>query len=44
MRRVSNLRKHLLAWIEHAADWELKRHAGLDYQLQPPEAAIRCSG
>ena len=30
----------LLAWIEHACDWELNRRAGLDYPLQAPEAAI----
>lgn len=30
----------LLAWIEHAADWELHRRAGRDYALQPPAAAI----
>ena len=30
----------LLAWIEHAADWELHRRAGLDFPLQPPAAAI----
>ena len=30
----------LLAWIEHAADWELHRRSGLDFPLQPPEAAI----
>lgn len=30
----------LLAWIEHAADWERHRRAGADFPLQPPEAAI----
>ena len=30
----------LLAWLEHAADWELHRRNGLDFRLQPPEAAI----
>lgn len=30
----------LLAWIEHAADWELQRRGGLDFPLQPPAAAI----
>jgi len=29
-----------LAWIEHAADWELHRRSGLDFPLQPPDAAI----
>src|SRR5438046_1470075 len=30
----------LLAWIEHACDWELNRRAGVDFPLQPPDAAI----
>jgi hypothetical protein len=30
----------LLSWVEHAADWELKRRAGLNFPLQPPAAAI----
>lgn len=30
----------LLAWIEHAADWELHRRGGLDFPLQPPDEAI----
>ena len=30
----------LLSWIEHLADWELNRRAGLDFPLQPPQAAI----
>jgi hypothetical protein len=30
----------LLAWIEAACDWELNRRAGMEYDLQPPEAAI----
>jgi hypothetical protein len=30
----------LLAWIDGACDWEVNRRAGLDYPLQPPEAAI----
>ena len=30
----------LLSWIEHLADWELNRRSGLDFPLQPPEAAI----
>ena len=30
----------LLAWLEHACDWELSRRAGIDYELQPPENAI----
>ena len=31
----------LLAWIEAACDWELNGRLGLDYPLQPPEAAFR---
>jgi hypothetical protein len=30
----------LLSWIEHIADWELQRRSGLEFPLQPPEAAI----
>lgn len=30
----------LLAWIKAACDWELNGRLGLDYPLQPPEAAI----
>lgn len=30
----------LLAWVEHVCDWELNRRGGLDFPLQPPEAAI----
>ncbi len=30
----------MLAWIEHAADWEQNRRRGLDFPLQPAEAAI----
>ena len=30
----------LLAWIEHACDWELYRRQGFDSELRPPEAAI----
>ena len=29
-----------LAWLEHTADWEQHRRTGLDFPLQPPEAAI----
>jgi len=29
-----------LSWIEHIADWELNRRAGLRFPLQPPDAAI----
>ena len=30
----------LLAWIEHACDWEQHRRNDFDFPLQPPEAAI----
>jgi hypothetical protein len=30
----------LLSWIEHLADWEINRRSGLDFPLQPPDAAI----
>lgn len=30
----------LLAWLEHVADREQHRRQGLDFPLQPPEAAI----
>jgi hypothetical protein len=30
----------LLAWIEHLCDWEQNRRRGLDFRLQPPDAAI----
>jgi hypothetical protein len=30
----------LLAWLDHAADWERHWRAGIDFPLQPPEAAI----
>jgi len=30
----------LLAWLEHAVDWELGRRAGFAFGLQGPRAAI----
>jgi hypothetical protein len=30
----------LLVWMEHLADWELKRRAGSFFPLQSPDAAI----
>jgi hypothetical protein len=30
----------LLAWVATACNWELQRRQGLDYELQPPKAAI----
>src|SRR5258708_2139141 len=30
----------LVSWIEAACNWELNGRLGLDYPLQPPEAAI----
>jgi hypothetical protein len=29
-----------MAWIGHACDWELNRHACVDFPLQSPDAAI----
>ena len=37
---VPQIAPGLLAWIEHAADWEVNRRRGVDWPLQPPEAAI----
>ena len=36
---VSQTAPRLLAWIDGACDWELNRRAGLNYDLQLPEAA-----
>ena len=33
----------LLAWIEHAADWEVNRRKGFDFHLEPPDEAIDLS-
>ena len=30
----------LLAWVEHAADWELNRRKRFDFRLAAPEEAI----
>jgi len=30
----------LLAWLEHAVDWEINRREGRSYRLQGPRAAI----
>jgi len=30
----------LLAWLDSACVWEVRRRAGDDYELHPPEAAI----
>ena len=30
----------LLSWLEHLADWEINRRVGIDFPLQPPDAAI----
>jgi len=30
----------LLAWVEHACDWEEHRRRDFDFTLQPPEAGI----
>ena len=33
----------LLAWIEHATDWEVNRRKGFDFHLEPPDEAIDAS-
>ena len=38
--RVPQTAPRLFAWIADACDWELRRREGVDYPLQPPEAAI----
>jgi len=38
--KVPQIAPGLLAWLEHAADWERHRRAGVDFPIQPPEAAI----
>jgi hypothetical protein len=38
--KVSQIAPGLLAWIDGTCEWELNRRNGLDYELQPPEAAI----
>jgi hypothetical protein len=30
----------LLAWIEHAADWEVNRRKGFDFRLAPPDEVV----
>jgi hypothetical protein len=30
----------LMAWVGHVCDWELNRRVGVDFPLQPPDAAI----
>ena len=30
----------LLAWVEHAADWEMQRRKGFDFRLAPVDEAI----
>jgi hypothetical protein len=37
---VPQIAPGLLAWIEHAAVWELNRRRGVAIPLQPPVAAI----
>ena len=40
---VPQIAPGLLAWVEHVCDWELNRRSGLDFPLQPPDAAIDLS-
>ena len=37
---VEQIAPGLLAWLEAACDWELNRRQGVEYELQPPGAAI----
>ena len=37
---VEQVAPGLLAWLEAACDWELNRRQGIDYEMQPPEAAV----
>ena len=37
---VPQIAPGLLAWLEHACDWELNRRGALDFPRQPPDAAI----
>ena len=39
-RRLPQFALELHAWIEQVCDWEQNRRQGLDFALQPPEAAI----
>ena len=40
VNQLQNVPPGLLAWLEHAADWEMNRRAGFFYRLQGPLAAI----
>ena len=40
VNRVPQSAAGLLAWMEHAADWEMNRRAGVHFPLQSPDAAI----
>jgi hypothetical protein len=37
---VPQIAPGLLAWVEHACDWELNRRGGLDFPLLSPDAAL----
>ncbi len=39
-QQAPNVVPGLLAWLEHATDWEWSRRAGRVYALQPPAAAL----
>lgn len=39
-QQAPNVVPGLLAWLEHATDWEWSRRAGRQYALQPPAAAL----
>jgi hypothetical protein len=40
VNHVPQIAPGLFAWLEHAADWELRRRVNAEIPLQPPEAAI----
>lgn len=38
--KVTQIAPGLLAWIEHAADWEIRRRERHEFPLKRPDAAI----
>jgi len=39
-QKAPNVVPGLLAWLEHATDWEWSRRSGRSFPLQPPSAAM----
>jgi hypothetical protein len=39
-QHAPNVVPGLLAWLEHATDWEWSRREGRSFPLQPPSAAV----